>query len=207
MPLNDGETCTGISLVTEALLEAKYCDDESAMPAEEIARMIYASKAGELPRYVVLGSNTQPIVSEVAIQRLASEVNQHYQARHKRLLTQQKAALALKHVVTIEELTTLLTNDEDGTEVFFGRGTRTSSQGSEVDSSHAFLVYFKSNLFYVLDSNDPGSEIPATVNEDENGLTLSWTCRYRGIDFSTRQSYRLIHVRDLLDALDLDPAE
>jgi hypothetical protein len=201
MPMNDGESCMGIAITVEAILEAHLEHASTTTTAQEMAVLINENKGRhrlKIARRITIASEKASISSAQALSVISSLVNLHCQEDHKRLLSVlemgQDGHLTL--VNTIRELEQLLDEDSDGIDVFFGHGSRTFPSGLSQESYHAFLIGRQSSQFVVYDSNDPGRSLECDWEEDEAGLLVSWTCQYKDTKEVTTQRYRLVHKNE-----------
>jgi len=96
-------------------------------------------------------------------------------------------------VMSSEKLDAILDADPDKIDVFLCAGIRRFPDGTFKDTNHAILIAKTANGDKVVyDPNEPGSAIACRLNDTEDGLEITWKCRYRDTGQVTIQRYHLL---------------
>jgi hypothetical protein len=204
MPVNSDHRCVGISLVAAALLEGELIADDRSDEAHELGGRIYdAAFVKRRVRFrakLKVGDRDEPIQSRVALDALATAVVDRYKQRHLELIAtaegRNKLWAAEGTVLRdMAELDTLLATDADHIVPLLVSGSRRFSDGSVKNTNHAVLVAkTPAGEKVIHDPNDPGHPISCRFAKTDDGLTVTWTCRYRDTGETTTQQYLMLEA-------------
>lgn len=203
LPTNSDQRCIGIAMVSEALLDGVRLEEDGPDDVAQIAQQIYLSLTnGQVVRCrrdVMIGATRVPIFSAAAIDKLSTLVADKYKRDYFRLLKteagrQKLFAAQSDFVVSSRDLERILAADADELDAFCGVGRRVFPDGTEKETTHAFLIARSPDgKLVVHDPNDPGRPIACQILNTDDGVTIEWTCRYRDTGHVTTQTYRIVH--------------
>lgn len=204
MPVNSERRCVGISLVAAALLEGELIADERADESLELSGRIYEAaftKARVRFRAKLrVNERDEPIESRAALDALATAVADRYKQRHFELISTAEGrnrlwAAEQAVIPDIAHLDALLAVDVDHIVPLLAVGSRRFADGSVRDTNHAVLIAkTAAGEKVVHDPNDPGQPISCQFAKTDEGLTVTWTCRYRDTGETTTQLYLMIET-------------
>lgn len=202
MPVNSDHRCLGISLVAAALLEGELLAVDRSDEAHELGKRIY--DAAFLKQRVSFGARLKVndrdelIQSRAALDALATAVADRYKQRYLELIATTEGRNKLRAAETavlrdMAELDGLLAADADHIVALMVVGTRRFADGSVRDTNHVVLIAKNPAGEKVIhDPNDPGQPVSCRLAKRDDGLTVTWTCRYRDTGEMTTQHYLML---------------